>query len=97
MWHCDGKGVYDNESAAFRYRGTTYCDNKGRYTFNTILPVPYDIGNGNSRPAYFHLIITAPGYQPLVTQLYFVGDKNIGKDSSASSPLAKKNPRDANP
>ena len=90
LWHCDEKGVYDNESDAFLYRGTTYCDDKGRYTFNTILPVPYDVGNGHFRPAHFHLMITAPGYQPLVTQLYFVGDKNISKDSSASSPMAKR-------
>ncbi len=90
LWHCDEKGVYDNESDAFLYRGTTYCDDKGRYTFNTILPVPYDVGNGNFRPAHFHIMITAPGYQPLVTQLYFVGDKNISKDPSASSSMAKR-------
>lgn len=90
IWHCDEKGVYDNESEAFLYRGTTYCDDKGRYSFNTILPVPYDIGNGNYRPAHFHIMITAAGYQPLVTQLYFVGDNNISKDPSASSPLAKR-------
>src|SRR5512147_1684740 len=31
LWHCDGKGVYDNASDAFRYRGTTYADDKGAY------------------------------------------------------------------
>ena len=35
-------------------------------------------------------MITAEGYQPLVTQLYFVGDPWIEKDSSSSSPTAKR-------
>ncbi len=90
LWHCDSKGVYDNETADYRYRGTSYCDDKGHYSFQTIMPVAYDVGSGFVRPAHFHLMITAEGYQPLVTQLYFTGDKYIPKDSSASSPLAKK-------
>lgn len=89
LWHCDGNGKYDNESADFKYRGTVYTDDKGRYSFNTILPVPYGEGN-NYRPAHFHMMITAEGYQPLVTQLYFVGDPWIEKDGSASSPAAKR-------
>lgn len=73
-----------------KYRGTTYSDNKGNYCFKTILPVPYDVGDGNVRPAHFHMMITAPGYQPLVTQLYFTGDPWLDKDSSSSSPTAKR-------
>src|SRR5215210_4890230 len=49
LWHCDGKGVYDNTSPEYHYRGTAYSDEKGHYSFNTILPVPYDIGNGHTR------------------------------------------------
>lgn len=89
LWHCDGNGVYDNESADFKYRGTTYSDRKGNYSFKTILPVPYNVGD-TYRPAHFHLMITAEGYQPLVTQLYFVGDPWLEKDSSSSSPTAKR-------
>ena len=29
LWHCDGSGVYDHESKDFKYRGTTYSDDKG--------------------------------------------------------------------
>lgn len=90
LWHCSGKGVYDNASDEFRYRGTTFTDGKGSYSFNTILPVPYDIGNGKFRPAHFHIMITAEGYQPLVTQLYFTGDIHIEKDESASAKTAKR-------
>lgn len=90
LWHCDNKGVYDNDSDEYRYRGASYSDNKGRYSFRTIIPVPYNIGGGMVRPAHFHLMITAEGYQPFVTQLYFAGDANISKDSSASAPAARR-------
>lgn len=89
LWHCDNKGQYDNTSNEFRYRGTTYSDDKGNYSFNTIIPVPYGSGN-DIRPAHFHLMITAEGYQPLVTQLYFSGDKYIAKDPAASSLTSKR-------
>jgi len=89
LWHCDNKAQYDNSSNEFRFRGTTFSDNKGNYSFNTIVPVPYGSGN-DIRPAHFHLMITAEGYQPLVTQLYFAGDKNIAKDPAASSPTSKR-------
>jgi catechol 1,2-dioxygenase len=89
LWHCDANGKYDL-SDEFRYRGTTFSDENGNYSFKTILPVPYDVGNGHIRPAHFHLMITAGGYQPLVTQLYFSGDQYIKKDVYASSPKAEK-------
>ena len=36
------------------------------------------------------MMITADGYQALITQLYFTGDKHIATDAWASSPTAKK-------
>ncbi len=90
LWHCDSKGVYDNSSDKYLYRGTSYCNENGEYSFKTILPVPYDTGGGDFRPAHFHLMITAEGYLPLVTQLYFTGDQYIAKDVSSSSPYAKR-------
>ncbi|HEX5669454.1 MAG TPA: hypothetical protein VFX73_11660 [Chitinophagaceae bacterium] len=89
LWHCDEKGVYDNESPDFKYRARTFCDDNGNYEFKTILPVPYDVGNNNFRPAHFHMLVSAPGYQALITQLYFTGDPNNAKDPSSSSPEAK--------
>ncbi len=89
LWNCDVKGVYDNQSEEFRYRGTTFTDEKGFYFFQTIFPVAY-AGEGFIRPAHFHLMITAEGYQPLITQLYFKGDKHIKDDVYASSPNAKR-------
>lgn len=90
LWHCSSTGEYDNTSDQFLYRGTTFTDDEGKYFFNTVLPVPYDVGGGIVRPAHFHIMITAPGYQPLVTQLYFSGDPNIPNDPSSASPKAKR-------
>lgn len=90
LWHCDGSGVYDNLSPEFKYRGTTFSDEKGNYSFQTVLPVSYNVGNGQIRPAHFHMMITAEGYQHLVTQLYFNGDKYIEKDAYANSEFAKR-------
>lgn len=90
LWHCSADGVYDNESSEFLYRGKTYCDEKGNYQFTTVIPVPYGVGNGQTRPAHFHMMISAPGYQSLITQLYFTGDKHIATDASASLPAAKR-------
>ncbi len=85
LWHCDEAGVYDNSTPAFNYRGTVYTNDKGDYAFQTIIPVPYDAGGGLIRPAHFHLMVTAEGYQPLVTQLYFTGDSYIPKDPWAKA------------
>lgn len=90
LWHCDGNGVYDNDSPEFKYRAKTYCDKKGNYAFRTILPIPYAADNGQIRPAHFHMLISAAGYQTLITQLYFTGDAHISKDPSSSSITAKR-------
>ncbi len=90
LWHCGADGEYDNNTAEYRYRAKTFCNEKGKYAFRTVVPVPYGIGNGMMRPAHYHLLISAKGYQSLVTQLYFTGDANISKDNWASSPQAKR-------
>ena len=89
LWHCSAKEVYDNETDEFRYRGTTYCDENGKYEFTTQMPVPYDAGGGNYRPAHFHLLISSPGYQSLITQIYFVGDPYLKSDDYSADAAAK--------
>jgi catechol 1,2-dioxygenase len=90
LWHCNNNGLYDNTSAEYRYRGTVFSDEGGHYSFSTILPIPYNAAGGKMRPAHFHLMITAEGYQPLITQLYFTGDPFITKDPYSNSPNAKR-------
>jgi catechol 1,2-dioxygenase len=90
LWHCSAEGVYDNDSPDFKYRAKTLCDENGNYSFKTVLPVPYDVGDNTTRPAHFHMLVSAPGYQTLITQLYFNGDKHIEKDPAAGAPSAKR-------
>lgn len=90
LLHCNNDGLYDNASDEYRYRGTTFTDENGNYVFNTILPVPYNAAGGPYRPAHFHVMITAEGYQPLITQLYFTGDPYLTKDPYSNSPNAKR-------
>ena len=89
LWHCSAEEVYDNDSDEFRYRGTTYTDKNGKYKFRTQMPVPYEAGGGLIRPAHFHLMVSAQGYQGLVTQIYFQGDPYIEKDPSAAAAKAE--------
>ena len=89
LWHCSADEVYDNESEAYLYRGTTFSNHQGDYHFRTQMPVPYDAGGGMYRPAHFHLMISAPGYQNLITQLYFDGDPYLEKDASSRVTSAK--------
>ncbi len=89
LWHCDINEKYDNESDEYRYRATQFTDREGAYSFRTQMPVPYDVGDGTYRPAHFHLMISAPGYQNLVTQLYFTGDPHLDRDRSSKAPHAK--------
>ena len=88
LWHCSSDEVYDNDSPDYRYRGTTYSDDLGRYKFRTQMPVPYDAGGGLIRPAHFHLMISTAGYQTLVTQIYFQGDPYVEKDPWSSAAQA---------
>ncbi len=90
LWHCSPDEIYDNDSDEFLYRGTTFADMQGKYKFTTQMPVPYPVGIGEIRPAHFHMMFSAPGYQSLITQIYFEGDPHIAKDPSASDPRASR-------
>lgn len=85
LWHCSPEGIYDNDTDAFLYRGTTYCNESGQYEFTTQMPVPYLDGPVNYRPAHFHLLVSAEGYQSLITQIYFKGDPHIKEDLASAN------------
>jgi len=60
-WHANPEGVYDDA-----HRATIFSDKEGRYKFVTDFPGIYP-----GRPAHIHFKIRAPGFKPLITQLYF--------------------------
>lgn len=86
IWHCNEQGVYDNTSDDYVYRAAAKTGSDGKYHFNTILPVPYNVGGTTVRPAHIHMRISGNSRQDLVTQIYFKGDEYIAKDESAGDP-----------
>lgn len=84
-WQCDEHEHYDNTSDEYLYRGALRTDKDGKYSFKTIVPVPYQDGQ-DWRPAHIHLRISSRDHQDLITQIYLKGDRHIENDGSASSP-----------
>lgn len=64
LWHCDGKGRYDNQG--YRLRGHNFTDDRGFFEFRTVTPGLYP-----GRTRHFHVKVQAPGGDILTTQLYF--------------------------
>ncbi len=58
IWHCNENGVYDNTSDDYVYRAAAKTGADGKYHFRTIMPVPYNAGLNNIRPAHFHMRIS---------------------------------------
>jgi catechol 1,2-dioxygenase len=91
IWHCDEKEVYDNTTDDYAYRGTQKTKADGKYSFQSILPVPYKANptsEASWRPAHIHVRVSVPGQQDLVTQIYFKGGKYVEKDAWSSHPGA---------
>src|SRR5262249_6605973 len=96
IWHADAAGFYSGfhpELPAGILRGKVTSDAEGRYEVRTILPAPYTIPHDGPtgrmidacrwhpwRPAHVHLLVTAEGHQPLVTQLFFEGGAYLDED-----------------
>ena len=76
VWHANEEGDYYDAQNSYRLRGQMMADQKGRYAFETIKPGNYPL-NGTTRPAHIHFNVSAPGYQPLTTQLYFQSDPHL--------------------
>ena len=87
-WQCDENEHYDNTSDDYLFRGMTKTNNQGKYSFQTIVPVPYEASPDSWRPAHIHLRVSSPTHQDLITQIYFKGDPHLDSDSSSSSPTA---------
>lgn len=80
VWTADAKGVYDMESPEYRGRARQTADEEGRTSFGAIRPGNYDLGTDPGtgekvyRPAHVHVKVSAPGFQPVLSQLYFHDD-----------------------
>lgn len=97
IWQADAEGRYSNfdeGTTAGNLRGKVTAGDDGSYTIHTVRPAPYQIphqgptgrvldvlGRHPWRPAHVHLVVTAEGYTPLTTQVYFEGDPYVDSDS----------------
>ncbi len=60
FWLAGPDGRYDDA-----HRATMFADDKGAYHFESNFPPKYSF-----RPPHIHILVTAAGYRPLVTQHY---------------------------
>src|SRR6185503_20939349 len=93
VWHASAGGEYDNNSDKFQFRGRMRPGRCGRYRFETVMPGQYDLGEAK-RPAHIHFKISAAGYRPLTTQLYFKGDPWLARDPFVRKSLIIELPKD---
>lgn len=96
VWGADEDGLYDvqYDSTRIANRGHQYTDVAGTFRFWTVMPVPYPIPTDGPtgellraarrtpmRPAHLHFMITAPGYEDLITHIFVDGDPHLGSDA----------------
>lgn len=86
--------VQDSGQPDFNLRGKLKTGADGSYRFATVQPVyyaiPYDgpvgkmlqaLGRHPYRPAHIHFIVSAPGYEPVTTQIFNRADPYIDSDA----------------
>ena len=84
----------DPSGMSFNLCGRLTTEADGRYWFRTRKPVSYTVpgdgpvgamleaaGRHNWRPAHIHFMLSAPGYETLVTQLFTDDDPYLGTDA----------------
>jgi hydroxyquinol 1,2-dioxygenase len=97
VWQSDENGLYDvqkPEVSGAQARGIVHTDAEGRYSFDSILAVPYPIphdgpvgqmleatGRHPWRPAHLHFLIKADGYETLITHIFRNNSDYIDSDA----------------
>ncbi|KAF2824942.1 aromatic compound dioxygenase [Ophiobolus disseminans] len=97
VWHTAPNGLYeqqDPDQPEFNLRGRFTTGKDGKYGFYCLRPVPYPIPYDGPagdvlkaldrhpmRPAHIHFLLKAPGYKPIVTQIFDRKSKYIDDDA----------------
>ncbi|KAH6876124.1 Intradiol ring-cleavage dioxygenase [Alternaria rosae] len=97
VWHTAPNGLYeqqDPDQPEMNLRGRFTTGKDGKYSFYCLRPVPYPIpfdgpagkiltalDRHPMRPAHIHFLLTAPGYKPIVTQIFDRKSKYIDDDA----------------
>jgi hydroxyquinol 1,2-dioxygenase len=97
VWQADSAGFYDVQNPKLdghQGRGALTADSRGDFHFKSILaecyPIPHDgpvgrmlaaLGRHPWRPAHLHFMISAPGYETLVTHVFREGGEYLDSDA----------------
>ncbi|MCD6042142.1 MAG: 6-chlorohydroxyquinol,2-dioxygenase [Burkholderiales bacterium] len=95
IWQAKADGIYDLQTEGeFELRGRVKANEKGEYAFASYKPkfysIPMDgpVGNlvsattdNHMRPAHMHAIVSAPGYQQVITHVFVEGDPYLDGDA----------------
>jgi hydroxyquinol 1,2-dioxygenase len=95
IWQAKADGIYDLQTdGEFELRGRIKANAKGEYAFKSYKPKFYSIpvdgpvgelvratGNNHMRPAHMHAIVSAPGYQQVITHVFVEGDPYLDSDA----------------
>jgi hydroxyquinol 1,2-dioxygenase len=95
IWQAKADGIYDVQTEGeFELRGRVKANASGEYAFKSYKPKFYSVpvdgpvgeliratGNHHMRPAHMHAIVSAPGYQPVITHVFVEGDKYLDQDA----------------
>ncbi|RZQ65833.1 catechol 1,2-dioxygenase [Amycolatopsis suaedae] len=110
IWQADADGYYSGFAPGIpdgNLRGVVVSDGQGRFEVSTVQPAPYQIPTDGPtgrliaaagwhawRPAHLHLMVRAPGYRTITTQLYFQGGQWLDSDiAEATKPELVLDPR----
>jgi hydroxyquinol 1,2-dioxygenase len=97
VWQADAEGRYDVQYEGVdehRARGALRAQADGSFHFRSVAPRAYPIpvdgtvgdllratGRHPWRPAHLHFMVTAPGYETLITHVFSKGDRYLDSDA----------------
>jgi hydroxyquinol 1,2-dioxygenase len=95
IWQAKADGIYDLQTEGeFELRGRVRANARGEYAFKSYKPKFYSIpmdgpvgdfvsrtSNKHMRPAHMHAIVSAPGYQQVITHVFVDGDPHLDADA----------------
>jgi catechol 1,2-dioxygenase len=95
-WQAATNGFYENQDEKqpdYNLRGRFKSDENGTFEVTALMPTAYPAPTDGPvgellrvakrspyRPAHIHFIVSAPGYETLVTQIFVKGDERIEDD-----------------
>lgn len=96
VWQASPVGLYENQDPAqedMNLRGRFLTDAAGRFHFRTVRPAGYPVPTDGPcglllraqrrspyRPAHLHFMVSKPGFQVLITQVFSEDDEHLESD-----------------